>query len=182
MKKYLVVISILFVGLSMSSQSDLTFEYQIYPTGSIPGLTYDYALGLKSSITLRLAANIFDHRDLGVHDGEEGSGFGGSIGYKKYFSESRHRWFWHARTDLWFNDVTWFDEVGGSQSMSRVEGETSIIVLQPTLGVGYAINLGSDFILSPSLSYGLEWNIQTEGEPTGEGPIILAGIQIGKRL
>jgi len=180
MRKILVV---LYLSLSFiicaQAQRDISIEFQLYPTGVIPTLSYDHGLGASSAFTVRLGANIFDHRDLGVHQGEEGSGFGGSIGYKKYLGSTRDGLFWRVRNDLWFNNVDWFD-IGPADQ--RIEGKTAITVLQPTASIGYTILTSTEIVISPSLSFGYEWNVKTSGEPTGEGTIVLLGVQIGKRF
>ena len=60
-------------------------------------------------------------------------------------------------------------------------GETSITVLQPTAELSYVIRKNS-FYFAPSAAFGVEWNVQTDGEPTGEGAILLVGVQIGMNV
>jgi len=177
----LITAFLLLISWFLSSQhtGDLSAELQIYPTGIIPGISYDHHIGASSALTFRLGANIFDHRDLGVQDEEEGSGFGGSVGYRKYFSDSRASWNWGIRTDVWFSDVEWANV--GTQGGSEI-GETSITVIQPTASLGYTFLTDGGFFISPAISFGFEWNVRTVGEPTGEGSIILIGIQAGKRF
>jgi len=177
-----LIITLLLLGswfLSGQNTGDLSAELQIYPTGIIPGISYDHHIGTSTALTFRLGANIFDHRDLGVQDEEVGSGLGGSIGYRKYFFDSRTKWNWGLRTDVWFSNVEWANlgTQGGSET-----GETSITVIQPTASLGYTIVSDGGFYLSPAISLGFEWNVRTVGEPTGEGSIILIGIQAGKRF
>jgi len=62
------------------------------------------------------------------------------------------------------------------------EGQTSITVLQPTANIGYTIITSSTFVIRPTLGFGWEWNVRTEGEPTGQGAIALIGVSVGKRF
>ncbi len=60
--------------------------------------------------------------------------------------------------------------------------ETSnITVIQPTIELGYLIKKEFSHI-TPTIAFGYEWNVKTNGEPTGEGAILLLRIQIGKRF
>jgi len=64
----------------------------------------------------------------------------------------------------------------------RIEGHTSITVIQPTVELGYLFILGKSLHMTPSIAFGWEWNAKTDGEPTGEGAILLLGISVGKRF
>lgn len=165
--------------LYSQSNNELDYEFQLYPTGIITGLRFEKAIPNNATIHAKLGVNIFDHRDLGVHDGEEGSGFGFDLGYKRFFNESRTKWSLGVKTGVWFNEVDWFD-VGPTDE--RITGTTDIVVIQPTLEAGYTFLFRQSFVLTPTLAFGLEWNVKTTGEPTGEGPILLVGILAGKRF
>jgi len=175
---FLTLLLLFLTTCSLSAQNDVSLEFQVYPTGYIPTFSFDKAVGSSAAVTFRLGANIFDHRDLGVQDEEVGSGFGGSIGYKKYFSDLREKWFIHVRSDFWWNEVDWVDLRDGA----NVSGETSITVIQPTASIGYAFVTDANLVIAPSFSLGFEWNVRTSGDPTGEGSIILLGILVGKRF
>ena len=88
-------------------------------------------------------------------------------------------WFAGLRSDLWFNDIDWKDNIGGPLELS---GHTDIVVLQPTLEGGYRFSLGEDWYVSPSLAFGFEINIVSKGADVGQGAIVLVGIGIGKRI
>ena len=158
--------------------TDLLLEWQQYPTGSIPGLRFETSLSNKSSLILKLGYNTFNHKDLGVHAGEQGNGYGFTIGYKSYFKPDHKGWSIALKNDVWWNKVDWFDNDQGT----IITGETSIVVIQPTAELGYTILLGSGVVLTPHIALGIEWNVQTKGEPTGEGLILLGGVGIGKRF
>ena len=156
---------------------DLGIELQVYPTGIIPGVHFETQVGELSTLSARLGLNLFDHRDLGVHDDETGNGYGFTLGFHRYFKEGYQGWKLGVKVDYWNNNVDWYDDDAGG----RIEGMSEITVLQPTIEAGYSIVKNSIFI-TPSLAFGMEWNVKTQGEPTGEGPILLLGISVGKRF
>ena len=163
----------------LSQDQVISFKMQAYPTGLIPGIQWEKNVGVKSGVILRLGYNWFRHRDLGVHDDERGDGFGFTIGYRRYFNENRSGWSIALTNDFWWNHVDWYDI---NASNERVNGETDITVLQPTAVLGYTFAKDQSLIFTPSLAFGFEWNVRTDGEPTGEGAIVLAGLTIGKRF
>ena len=146
---------------------ELGLEIQAYPTGIIPGIRLEKYLNSNASINFRLGYQIIDHRDLGVQDNEEGSGYGASIAYRKFFSPNHEGFSLALRTDLWFNKMDWKNDT--------TTGTSNITVIQPVLMGEYAFNISSNFSITPSASFGWEWNISTDSEPTGEGAILLIG-------
>jgi len=168
-----VVFVILSFAPQAQSQLTLNAEFQAYPTGIIPGIRIENQISNKTNVHLRVGVNIFDHRDLGVHGGETGSGFGFTLGASRSIKDSKFSL--GIRNDFWFNRVDWFDSTISGMSI----GETEIIVLQPTAELTYKISK-NNLLIKPSLAFGLEWNVVTDGEPTGEGPIILFGVIIGR--
>ena len=177
---YLFTLCSLF-ALSIAAQrpTDVSFQLQVYPTGIIPGISAEKSISDKGRIGARIGANLFDHRDLGEQDDEIGWGVGFSIDYQHYFKQNFEGWHLEFKNDFWFSNVDWtnFPENG-----DIVEGETDITVIQPTVSLGYTILSNSNLVIRPTIGFGLEWNVRTDGEPTGEGPIGLIGISIGKRF
>ena len=57
-----------------------------------------------------------------------------------------------------------------------------VTVLQPTIEAGYLYPLNNNFFITPTIAYGFEINIDTDGEDTGEGPILLLGLHVGRRF
>jgi hypothetical protein len=169
----------LFPSFQANAQTDISFEFQAYPTGLIPGLRVEQGFGDKSALHLRLGANLFDHRNLGVQDEERGSGFGFSVGYKRYLKNDHKGWSLGLKNDIWFNTVNWVDNISGGTDQ---EGTTKIVVVQPTAELGYLMKFGNNWVFTPSIAFGFEVNVKTEGEPTGEGAIFLLGLSIGRRL
>ena len=171
--------ALIFIGFSffmqhnIAAQTDLSLELQAYPTGFIPGISIDHHINTKHVIYGRLGFNIFNHRDLGVQEKEEGSGYGITIGYKRYLNTSQTGWRIGVKNDFWRNTVDW--------ESGLLTGETKLVVLQPTAEVSYVIQK-NNFVITPSVALGYEWNVETKGEPTGEGLILLVGVQLGRRF
>lgn len=161
------------------NSSSIGIEIQAYPTGIIPGVRYERNISENSAVHFRLGYQWIRHRDLGKHDDEKGSGYGFSVGYKKYFSAKQSGFSLSLRTDIWWNEIEWTTI---ELSPDPIKGTTNITVLQPTLLLEYQVRIKSEFNLIPSLGFGYEWNVRTEGEPTGEGAILLIGVGISKKL
>jgi len=170
-----------FCSIALFAQSESLYEIgvetQVYPTGVIPGVRFAFLPDSKNEYTLRVGYQFIDHRDLGKHLDETGSGFGGSIGYRRFLKDNSKGFAIGARVDVWKNTIDWEDEVIGIP----VTGTTDIIVLQPTAIAEYVFSFG-DFKVIPSVAFGIEWNVKTEGEPTGEGAILLLGLTLGQRI
>ena len=146
-------------------------EVQGYPTGLIAGITTEYELSYSLLGHVRAGYNLVRHRDLGKHDDERGGGFGGTLGLRYYIQEMYSSWFVEARSDLWFNKITWKDRIG---QINQTTGKSEVTVLQPTLLGGYTFELGP-VKFSPTVAFGYEINIKTKGQETGQGPILLIG-------
>ena len=179
MKKTLLFCILLFICAPLISQLSIGPEIQVYPTGVIPGLRIEKDINDRSAINFRLGYQWIRHRDLGVHEDERGSGYGFSLGYRKRFTENKKGFSLIVRTDIWWNDIDWKDKIDTAE---EINGNTDILVLQPTLVLEDVFTLGENLLLIPSIGVGYEWNARTDGEPTGEGAILLIGISVMKEL
>jgi len=166
------------VAQSDNVRSVIGLDLQVYPTGVIPGLRYEMPISSKSLLHVRAGYQLIDHRDLGKHEDETGTGYGLSLGYKRYLNEQQNKWSFMLKTDVWFNTIDWV----GLEADAAAMGTTEIVVLQPTVQAEYDFMLSDNVALSPSVAFGLEWNVKTDGSPTGEGPILLLGLSLGYRL
>ncbi len=174
MRNHLLSIAFLLFGTALvEAQVSFGLEFQAYPTGLVPGVRAAWLSGEHHEWNLRLGGNFFDHQDFGVQEEEIGRGPGGSLGYRYYFKPTGTGVFLGIRTDLWRNTNRWRDEIGNPVERS---GVSRIWVLQPTLEGGYAFDLGEKLSLQPSVSFGREWNVVTDGEEVGQGFILLLGI------
>lgn len=162
-------------SLAQVAPYSIGVEAQVYPTGYLLGFRGELAISDRDAIDIRLGTNIFDHRELGVQDEETGHGFGFTIGYRKYFSDQKLRWFGGIRNDFWWNSVDWVNS-------NNEVGMTDIFVLQPTAIAGFVFQLNDRFNFTPTVAFGFEVNASTDGEPTGEGAIILGGINFDYRF
>lgn len=173
----LVLLLLLLLNDDSYTQSSLGLESQVYPTGIIPGLRWERNLTEKDAYHVRFGYQFIDHRDLGKHDDETGNGYGFTLGYTR---QIHAKWALGFRSDLWWNSIDW--RTGEEGSVSAVEGKSDIMVLQPTALLEFKLHECDHWIIAPSLAFGMEWNIKTDGEPTGEGPILLLGFKVMKKL
>lgn len=181
MKIKLILAFLLFGFLNpLSAQvTDASFEFQAYPTGLIPGFRMEYGFAQKNAVHFRIGAQFIDHRDLGVHQEEVGKGYGFTIGYNRYLKEEYEKWHFGVRNDFWFNTIDWKWSIGPAHIP---EGTSEVFVLQPTAHLGYLFLFENGMFITPHVSFGFEVNVKTEGEPTGEGAIVLLGFNVGKRF
>jgi hypothetical protein len=179
-KTYLLICLLAVSGLMLLPQLGWSqvipgIELQVYPTGIMPGLRVEKRMN-RNEVNLRLGLNLFDHRDLGVQEEEIGGGGGGSLGYRRYFADGGTGFFLGARTDLWVNRNRWRDEIG---TPTEVSGTTNLLVVQPTAEAGYRLGLGeSRWLLAPTLGFGFEVNVVSDGADVGQGAIVLLGVSL----
>jgi Protein of unknown function (DUF3575) len=171
---YLILTSCVHAQTSPNATTDVAFEFQWYPAGTITGLTGSYNFSENHAIQLRVAYNNANRHDFGKHDDEKGGGVGFTVGYRYYFKAGHEKWFAGLRSDLWNLKINWQE--------NDIMGSTRILVLQPTLEVGYLFRISDHFFISPSIANGFEINVRTKGEPVGEGLISLIGLQAGWRF
>ena len=63
-----------------------------------------------------------------------------------------------------------------------LSGTTDIVVLQPTLIGGHVFLIKEKWVITPTLAFGYEINIVENGEPVGQGPILLWGVNVNYRF
>ena len=165
----------LFAQDSFSKYNEFGIEFQQYPTGILLGAKGEFGFKAHHGFDFRIGYNFVDHRDQGKHNNEEGGGFGFTLGYRYYFNPQNTNFFLGARSDLWFNKIDWQDE-------PNLSGTTDIIVLQPTLIGGYVFLIHKKWVITPTLAFGYEINIVENGEPVGQGPTLLWGVNLNYRF
>ncbi len=176
-KKIFVYLLIFLICNLLSAQDDqknysrFGVELQQYPTGFLVGARGEIGLKPHHGFDFRVGYNFVDHRDLGKHASEKGGGFGFTFGYRYYFHQQNTRFFLGIRSDLWFNKIDWEDGPSGS-------GTTKVVVLQPTAIGGYLFLIKEKWSITPTLAFGWEINVVENGEPVGQGPILLWGVNI----
>ena len=159
-----------------SGDSSLVLELQVYPAGQIFGFTFERFFSARDAWHVRLGGQRVRHGDLGEFDDERGNGFGGSVGYRRYWSNGLSL---GARVDLWQNSLDWIDAEGTPEER---RGNTDVTVLQPTVEVAWRRLLSAEWFIQPSLALGAEINIRTRGEDTGQGFIPLLGLSVGRNF
>lgn len=153
----------------------LGVEFQAYPAGMMPGITYAFAWNEAHEINFRAGMNFAKRNDWGVQMDERGSGFGVTLGYRYRFHVWNEVFSIGPRCDVWDLDIDYVDT--RFQGPMERRSTTEILVVQPTLELAWWKQLGdSRFDLGVSLSNGYEINVKTEGLPVGEGFITLVGI------
>ena len=182
LKKYILFIPCLLILGSLQAQDSPTRNFNIgveaqqYPTGFLLGVRSEIGWKNHHALNIRVGYNLLDHQDFGVHEEEIGGGFGFTLGYSYYFKPQNHGWFLGVRNDFWFNEVDWKDNIGEAEEL---RGTSNIIVLQPTIIGGYQFLLKNQVTITPTLAFGAEINIKTEGEEVGQGSILLWGLNLG---
>lgn len=186
MKNILPLIALLILPFFGSAQNDtkgikeIGFELQAYPAGIMPGIRGDFYLSRYAEANFRLGLNITDRQDWGEHDYEEGDGFGFSLGYRYKIKGTRKGPFIGARVDMWWMTIDWKDFGGPDNIQLLKQGSTDITILQPTMEIGWKFELSDTWMLAPTVSFGQEINIVTNGEEVGQGGISLFGFTLGK--
>ena len=179
MRIFIYLFTLFLCSNTLGAQNSLGIEFQAYPTGIIPGISFTKATKNKGELLLRLAANIIDHKDFGVQDSEIGAGFGGGLGFRKALPFGNQRFYLGFRTDLWRNTLDWET----SNDLVFFAGTTKVWVLQPTAELGLKLQKdATNWIFQPSLSFGREINIKTEGAELGQGWIALLGFSVLRQL
>ena len=158
---------------------DLGVEAQQYPTGFLLGARAEIGIASHHALDVRIGYNSLDHKDFGEHESEIGGGFGFTLGYRYYFKPENRKWFLGARSDFWWNEIDWEDNI---RNPNQMVGTTNVVVLQPTAIGGYRFLLNNNFVITPTLAFGAEINIKTEGEDVGQGAIVLWGINLGYKF
>ena len=168
-------VTLFFAQNNFSKYNEFGMEFQQYPTGILLSARGEVGFKPHQSFDFRIGYNFVDHRDQGKHDNEEGGGFGFTLGYRYYFQPQNTKFFLGIRSDLWFNKIDWRDE-------PNLSGTTDVVVLQPTLIGGYVFLIKEKWVITPTLAFGYEINIVENGEPVGQGPILLWGVNLNYRF
>lgn len=199
MKFWLIAATIFLYGIELTAQDtslekrpiELSFEYQMYPAGMMPGLKMEIGVGkyYKHAINTRVAYNRARRHGWGEHGDERGGGMGASIGYRFYIIRPMKGLYAGVRNDFWNLKIDYRD-IGEDMLYGTEDdfdfGSTKIFILQPTVELGYKFLLlikdKTTLFITPQVAAGWEYNAITNGEPVGQGAIGLWGIDIGIRF
>lgn len=144
-------------------------ELRAYPAGLIPTARIDARVSGRVDLNLSGGVNVTDRRGYGEHDDEKGHGLGAGAGLTFRPAQGAAGWVWGARAEVWDLDIDWEDQ-------GRLPGSTDVLVLQPTVRVGYRWPVGGSSAFEAGASLGMEINVRTRGEDVGQGPILLVGV------
>ncbi len=149
-------------------RTDLGVSVQLYPAGIIPTVNVERFLNKNSSLVFRLGLNIVDRQDFSdFNDTEEGTGFGGSVGYRKHFPAGKGKFIAGLNLDVWSLSIDWTDLNGNGPSIA---GSTYTLVVQPWLEAGYFLPIkNSRSQLGLTLGLGREINAITSGDEVEQG-------------
>jgi len=157
--------------IDVEAQTRFGAGIQVYPAGVIGVGEVIFPVSEDFAVRLMGGYNVTDRRDYGKHDDETGGGPGLAVAVDRYFSKDQTGFFLGARADVWFLDIDWKND--------GKTGTTSVTVFQPTGVLGYRTGSPvSRVAVDFTLALGAEINVNTSGEPVGEGAIFLAGIAL----
>lgn len=170
----ILIIAMLFLYVSNSYSQNVTDEdsinktnfglsAQFYPSGIIATLNAEHYIAEKSSLIFRLGGNFVDRKDFSdENDNEKGSGFGGSLGYRKHFPLKKGKIVLGLSIDAWNLWIDWRNNIG---EVNAASGTTYTLVLQPWLESGYFFNLKNSFSkIGITAGFGREINAITNGK------------------
>lgn len=170
----LVPITLIAQNNSESLETKLTIgaEFQAYPAGQMYGLRGEYYLNKNSEVNLRLGYNAAFRMDFsGLNDNEQGGGWGITPGYRYNIDKGYLRnFFVGARCDFWWLSIDWRDA-----DNIPATGNTKITVVQPTVDLGYKLQISKSLKATFSIAFGQEINVVTNGDEVGQGGISLVG-------
>lgn len=147
---------------------------QVYPSGIIPTINFEYYLTKNTSLQYRLRANIIDRQDYSnENDEEKGLGFGGSFGYRYHVLLKKNEFIIGANLDLWNTWIDWKNNINAIQT----SGNTYTLVLQPWLEAGYFFKLKNTSKIGFTGGFGREINIISNGKDVAQGWIGSLSIQ-----
>lgn len=160
---------------SFDGKTNLGVSAQFYPAGFIPTINLETYLSEKSSLVFRAGLNIVDRQDFSdFNDTEEGTGFGGSVGYRKHFPSGKGKFIAGFNIDVWSLNIDWTDTIAGIQT----SGSTYTLVVQPWLEGGYFLPIkNTKSQIGLTLGFGREINAITSGDEVEQGFIASIALQ-----
>jgi hypothetical protein len=175
---------ILFLFITAAAQAqnfgyttqDVGGEFQWYPDGTIVSLQFAFNSKIHNSFIIRAGNNKARLKKTEIHDGEEGSGWGGSLGYRYFFNVVPRRFYIGIRADLWKMNIHFSTPV--------TESTSKLTVFQPGFEAGYTLLINELFFITPYFLAGTQITLNTQGNKVGygQGFIPSAGISAGFRF
>ncbi len=175
-----LITALSFIGVFAQNDSDnrtdLGLSIQVYPAGLIPTLNLEKYLNENTSLLFRAGLNIVDRQDFSdFNDTEEGTGYGGTVGYRKHYPAGKGKFIAGLNLDVWSLSIDWTDTVGGDAFIS---GSTYTLVVQPWLEGGYFLPINNTKSqIGLTLGFGREINVIVNGDEVEQGFIASASLQ-----
>jgi hypothetical protein len=175
--RLLIVLTALFFVCSAYAQEygyttvDVGAGFKAPSHSAIFGLHLAANARIHSGFHALIGYNKIFSNDAGKHEAEEGGGPGISLGYRYYFKVRPYGFFIGAGTDLWHLKINW--------RQIAITGTTKTWALVPQAEMGYMILINDMFFISPSIGFGTQSNLGTQGEPVGDGFRFIPGISAG---
>jgi len=153
---------------------DIGISVQVYPAGVIPTINLERYISENSSFLFRLGGNFTDRQDFSdENDHEQGSGFGGSFGYRLHFPSVKGKMVAGIHLDAWNLWIDWEDA-----NASPISGTTYTLVLQPWLETGYFFPIkNSSSQIGITAGFGREINALTNGSKVAQDWIASLSLQ-----
>ncbi|MEP6700797.1 MAG: hypothetical protein ABJA85_05760 [Bacteroidota bacterium] len=156
--------------------TDVGGEFQWQPDGSIFNLQLAFNAKIHHSFLIRGGYNKARLKRTPSHDSEEGNGWGGSLGYRYYFSILPKRFFLGLKVGVWKETVHW--------SVPVTESDTKFLIYQPAVEAGYTFLINDQFFITPHFTAAYQIKANNKGDEVayGEGFVPMAGISAGWRF
>ena len=153
-----------------TKKTELGVSGQVYPAGIIPTINLQHFFNEKSSLLVRAGLNIVDRQDFSDFNlTEEGTGFGGTVGYRKHYPSGKGEFIAGINLDVWSLTIDWTDvppfPVDPSINIVPISGSTYTLVVQPWLEGGYFLPIkNTTSKIGLTLGFGREINAITSGD------------------
>ena len=148
-----------------TKKTELGVSGQVYPAGIIPTINLQHFFNEKSSLLIRAGLNIVDRQDFSdLNLTEEGTGFGGTVGYRKHYPSGKGEFIAGINLDVWSLDIDWTD-IDPNSPTNIISGSTYTLVVQPWLEGGYFLPIkNTTSKIGLTLGFGREINAITSGD------------------
>lgn len=183
MKKiFCLLVFITTTALAALSQDDMGYRTtdvggaaQYQPDGLLLHLHLAFNAKIHNSIVFQAGYNKTKSGSP-LHDEEDGTGWGGSIGYRYYFDFLPRKFFLGFNVGAWKMDVKW--------SKTSGTGNSSFVFIQPAAELGYTFLFNDQFFITPYItgSYQVKANSENDNIAYGSGFVPMAGLSMGWRF
>ena len=183
MKKFtLIVLAIICFSFTSHAQDmgystfDIGAEYKWADNSPSYNVQAAFNAPIHHSLVLGLGIKTAYRPISGTHDNEKGRGWGGSLGYRYYFSALPKGIYIGARADVWNMKMY--------RTANLTTESTKVLILQPNLEAGHTFLVNDLFFFTVFISAGQQITISSPGDKFnyGNGFVPSAGISVGWRF